>query len=58
MKNPSSKSVYTSFVTTPEIAAAIKKAAEQQDRSASWIIGKAVEEYLVRLGVLKKTSAR
>lgn len=58
MKKPQSKTVYTSFVTTPEINAAIKKAAQQQDRSASWIIGKAVEEYLIHLGVLKKPSGR
>ncbi|TPW22028.1 MAG: hypothetical protein FD126_88 [Elusimicrobia bacterium] len=56
MKKPSAKSVYTSFVATPEVYAAIKKAAEQQDRSQSWIVGKAVEEYLHKLGVLKKNA--
>lgn len=58
MKKTSAKSVYTSFVATPEVYAAIKKAAEQQDRSQSWIIGHAVEEYLIRSGFLPRPSRR
>ena len=52
-----SKSQYISFVTTPAIEAALRKAAEENDRSLSWIIGKAVEEYLTKLGTLKKQRA-
>ena len=40
------KTVTISFVTTPEIEAALRKAAVDQERSLSWLIGKAVEKYL------------
>lgn len=40
------KTVTISFVTTPDIEAVLRKAAFDQERSLSWIIGKAVERYL------------
>jgi len=50
-----SKNRYMSFVTTPSIQAALRKAAEESDRSLSWIIGKALEQYLIEEGHLKRT---
>ncbi|MFH1619796.1 MAG: hypothetical protein ABIG11_07810 [bacterium] len=58
MKNSGKKTIYTSFVTTPEMYSAIKKASVQQERSQSWIIGKAVELYLTKLGILRKSFYR
>ncbi len=58
MNKPGKKTVYTSFVTTPEIYDAIKQAGIRLDRSQSWIVGKAVEEYLTKLGMLRKPSSR
>jgi len=49
-----SKNRYISFVTTPALQATLRKAAKEQERSLSWLIGKALEEYLVKLGYLKK----
>ncbi|HAH31890.1 MAG TPA: hypothetical protein DCL44_06205 [Elusimicrobia bacterium] len=39
------KTVTISFVTTPELEAVLRKAANDQDRSLSWLIGKAIEKY-------------
>lgn len=43
------KTVTISFVTTPEIEAVLRAASTDQERSLSWLIGKAVEQYL-RIG--------
>jgi len=39
------KTITISFVTTPGIEAVLRKAASEQERSLSWLIGKAVEKY-------------
>lgn len=52
--NDQKKSIRISFVTTPNIQEALQKASENQDRSISWLIGKALEEYLMEEGHLKK----
>jgi hypothetical protein len=49
-----SKTRYISFVTTPSIEKALREASEKDDRSLSWIIGKALELYLMEEGHLKK----
>jgi len=51
------KSVRISFVTTPSIQDALQKAASDQDRSISWLIGRALELYLADEGHLKKPKA-
>lgn len=58
MAEEQKKSVTISFVTTPKIEDALREAAEKQERSLSWIIGKALEEFLTKLGTLKKPSDR
>lgn len=40
------KTVTISLVTTPAIADALRNAAKEQERSLSWVIGKALERYL------------
>jgi len=40
------KTVTISFVTTPAIETVLRKAAKDQERSLSWLIGKAVVKYL------------
>ena len=52
------KTVTISFVTTPAIEAVLRKAAVEQERSLSWIIGKAVEKYLGISEVPKATVTR
>jgi predicted transcriptional regulator len=43
---PDKKYKYVSFMTSPELEAALKKAAATQERSVSWIIKKAITKYL------------
>lgn len=53
------KTVTISFVTTPTIETVLRKAAEDQDRSLSWLIGEAVEKYLgIKEHPSKSTIAR
>lgn len=49
------KTVTISFVTTPGIEAVLRKAASEQERSLSWLIGKAVEKYF---GIGSKPQAK
>jgi hypothetical protein len=44
------KTITISFVTTPEIEAVLRKASFDQERSLSWLIGKAVEQYFATGG--------
>ena len=39
------KTVTISFVTTPELATRLRQHAVEIERSASWVIGKALEQY-------------
>lgn len=48
------KSATVSFVTTPEIQEALRKASQEHDRSLSWLIGKALEAFLAKEGYLKR----
>jgi len=48
------KTVPISFVTTEDIQKALRQAAHEQERTVSWLVGKALEDYLVREGYLKK----
>jgi hypothetical protein len=48
------KTVTISFVTTPEIETVLRKASTDQERSLSWLIGKAVEQYFA-IGSKPKT---
>jgi len=41
-----SKHITIAFIASPEIEAALRKATSEQDRSASWIIRKALAAYL------------
>lgn len=45
---------YISFLVSPELESALRSVAVEQDRSVSWIIKKALEQYLG----IKKTSAK
>lgn len=49
------KTAYITFVTTKEVQEALDKAAKKQERSKSWIIERALKDYMVASGILKKS---
>ena len=49
---------YFSFLLSKELEAALRETARKEERSMAWIVKKAMEEYMVKRGILQKPAGR
>ena len=49
---------YFSFLLSKDLEAALRETARREERSMAWIVKKALQEYMVKRGLLQKPAGR